>query len=536
MSPGMIVASILVAFLGVFFLYVYYRFLSGYADRRARLKRRQARTRRARFSRHCREQRRHDKRRDEDDVELGLVPPVGPVGTKGVVARGNSEMIRRDPKVVRKPVRAEVEFFRGDRGRGFVDVPLVDEEEGMGVVVSSSLGQGLGKREEGVDVPGGVAVYDDRVGDSGYEISSSKSERHSINSNAGQCVPSSSSSHTSTPQQQQFPSRRAARRSERRRCLTKVNVVDAEQLSDPRLEQEPPASSLPPSVHEVSHSSSSLPVVPYLQPSPSAAAAPKLLENRASKSSCWSPCRTMQDGFGQVQARGVLSPSSTSFFAAQDSNSHRSLQPPPLALVRPASSVHPASELGMSMQMGEERWTGMKTYESGHQTQHLPALGAARTSTVAENPFDDLHQISPKGEDDDDWTSRVASTVFTRQGSCSSSSFFSSVHGVEKTRGSRVLSRMGHSIEEVLDKLGSGVGSWGNHCDRLEMPPVPAIPAMFLGGGSSGCTEEVASAAGSSKTAQTQREDVSKGEANDGQECFGQWVRRGMAMSECDSP
>lgn len=533
MSASLIVASVLAALVGVFFLYVYFRFLTGYADRRARLKRRQARTRRARRREHR-----------ERDVELGPV----------------DSGIRRDPRVVRKPVQADVEFSKDERGRGFVDIPL-DEDASPEARWSGAVGSG----SEG-DV------------DSGHEVASSsssskRSKTRDNNSSAAAGVESVSSlsSHTSSTQpskqkQHPPPPRRAVRppRRHRRDLESRRNSF---QPSTPKPSKQAfLASSLPLPTHNVSdnlfpsspyppHGTSSS-TQPPPSPPPAAAAAAAAKSNRISKSSNWS-YRINQDGFEQVRYRGVPPPPSS--YRPPPSVSSRYIRPassvyyptsPQPAFIRPASSVYPPSS--------------PVTHQDTHTSQHLvpePQHGEFLGSSPEENPFDNSDYEIFDNQNENEWTSRVASTAFTQQGSSmvggggvavrdltevkTRPSSRVSTTAAAASRVSTKFSRMGKALEEALDKLTGSSGSISARArkDVPPPPPVPAIPATFL------ADVEAASAGGrgshndgTASQAEQQRGQFhhtkyrARVEDADDRESLGGWVRRGMAMSECSSP
>lgn len=297
-TAGLIVASILVALLAVFSLYVYFRFLTGYKERKERLKKRQERTKRAR--------RHYDLERD---IELGIV--------------GGSDGGVRDPRVERKPVRAEIEFEKGERGRGFVDIPLDDGENGTAGYGGASSASSIGSRER-------------RLKDASPTCCSSQQQQQK-------------------QQQQQYHSLRPAARHSRRKQQHHRNhrlkrngsavTTTSHHQSSTVWPQPFPMPTL--MENKVSNSWLPSPVSPYLPP-------PKASSSRISKLSNWS-YRLDKDGFEQVRAQGTIT-SSPSTVRPESSVSQRIGRggsgrrdaassavypaPPPVALIRPASSVY----------------------------------------------------------------------------------------------------------------------------------------------------------------------------------------------------
>lgn len=169
------------------------------------------------------------------------------------------------------------------------------------------------------------------------------------------------------------------------------------------------------------------------------------------------------------------------------------------------------------------------TPHSLEQDSHEEATGV---TAPIENPFDDDNDVSSSSfeeiekdyaadhdENDNAWTSRVASSIYTQQ---------------SEGRSSRALSRMGTAIEEAIYRL---TGERRQQRDVVvppppPPPPVPTIPAMFLmpsqddramvgGGGLEGAGE-----GGRLDGGRVLQETGGY---------FGQRVRRAMAVSECSS-
>lgn len=414
-SAGLIISSILAALLAAFFLYMYFRFLVRYKAGRDRRKRREAR--------HYR------RRRELRDVELGHV------------GGGGNGVIIKDPRVERKPLRAEVEFEKGKRGREFVDVSLDDGPD---------LGDGLSEQgRAGLVAPGKDGS--DVDSDSEYEAASLSVSRErgskagdkhrDDTNNAG------SSPHTSSQQQQQPPPRRSRRH--RPSSDDKISRDDSTKPETPKPNRQAfPASSLSlPLLATVSNAPISSSHIPYPLGTPSLPPPPATTEKnneRASKlSSTWS-YRVNQDGFKQVQARGVYPPSSYSgvrtppsvsgrFVASPASSIHPATIPPQLTFVRPSSSVYsaapgpgPAPRRTLIRPPSPVVYPAFPTHTLADPKHHHldPALQVKRAiATENQNPFDDSHyEVYHNKEDDDDgWTSRVASTIYSYQGGGGSS-------------------------------------------------------------------------------------------------------------------
>lgn len=586
MSAGLIVASVLAALFGVFFLILYFRLLTRCADRRKRAKGRQARTRRTRRRRGPRER----------DVELGPIDG-------GLV-------ITRDPMVVRKAVQADVEFAKGEWGRGFVDVPLDGGEEEVdssprkarrGAVATTS---GRGSEGDGLDSGQGAGSSSSSSSSLPASSKGSKTRDNSSRniSSSGTAADLESVEQEQKERQHRFP-RRAARPA-RRHGREAESRRSSFQPSTPKPNwQAFPASSVPLPTSEVSEPpvSSSSPYPPpdrFLSSHPYPPAAATTKSNRVSKSSTWS-YRINQDGFKQVQYRGVIPPPPSSFRS-----------PPPLSLVsgryvRPASSVYcpeppqpvfirPASsvyDLPSAAASSSPPPVVMYHDENTHTAKHparVPPEPLLRGDvddflgkpTREQNPFDDANyernELDEQDASEDGWTSRVASTAFMPHLGSSSSVVGGAGRSRDLTevklstrfldgssRSRRVsmstLSRMGRATEGALEKL-TGPTAAAAAADRgvgqptpppLPVPAavVPIPPAPFVavdveaarGSATSGSLNEIA------KTAPQQQQGPGPGvnhaekywarveEEVDNRETLGRWVRRGLALSECDS-
>lgn len=422
-SASLIISSVLAALLAVFFLYMYFRFLARYKARRDRRKRR--------------ETRHHRRRRELRDVELAHV------------GGGGSEVNIKDPRVERKPVRAEVEVEKRKRGREFVNVSLDD---------GNDLGDGLPKEgRAGLVAPGNDGS--DVDWDSEYEAASLSvsRERRSKTDDPHRADTSSagSSLHTSSRRRQQHQPPPPRSRIHRPSLADdKVSRDDSTKPETPKPNRQAfPASSFPlPSLTTVSDAPISSRISYRLEtPSlPPPAAEEKNSDDRASKwsSSTWSyRVNQDQDGFKQVQARGVPPPSSYSgvrtphppLVSGRFVASPALVPPPPAFFVRPPSSVYsaalrpgpgPAPRRSLVRPPSPVVCPAFPTRALAGPKHHRLVDPAPRyereNATENSNPFDDSHcEVHHNEEDNDDddhgddhggWTSRVVSTIYSNQG------------------------------------------------------------------------------------------------------------------------